>query len=47
MAEITAKDVAALRKRTGAGMMDCKAALAEAGGDLEMAVELLRVKGAT
>jgi elongation factor Ts len=47
MAEITAKDVAALRKRTGAGMMDCKAALAEAGGDQDKAVELLRVKGAT
>ena len=47
MAEITAKDVAALRKRTGAGMMDCKKALAEAGGDQEKAVELLRVKGAT
>jgi elongation factor Ts len=44
MAEITAKDVAALRKRTGAGMMDCKSALAETDGDQEKAVELLRVK---
>ena len=44
MAEFTAKDVAALRKRTGAGMMDCKSALAETDGDQEKAVELLRVK---
>jgi elongation factor Ts len=44
MAEFTAKDVAALRQRTGAGMMDCKNALAETGGDQEKAVELLRVK---
>ena len=44
MAEISAKDVKALRDRTGAGMMDCKNALAEAGGDMEKAVELLRVK---
>jgi elongation factor Ts len=42
---ITAADVKALRDRTGAAMMDCKAALAEAGGDTERAVELLRVKG--
>jgi elongation factor Ts len=42
---ISAKDVAALRARTGAGMMDCKKALDEAGGDMERAVELLRVKG--
>jgi elongation factor Ts len=41
---ITAKDVAALRRRTGAGMMDCKAALQEAGGDMDRAVEILRVK---
>jgi elongation factor Ts len=41
---ISAKDVAALRQRTGAGMMDCKAALQEAGGDMEKAVEILRVK---
>ncbi len=44
MAEISAKDVKTLRDRTGAGMMDCKNALAEAGGDMEKAVELLRVK---
>jgi elongation factor Ts len=43
--EISAKDVKALRDRTGAGMMDCKAALQEAGGDAEKAVEILRVKG--
>ena len=41
---ITAKDVAALRQRTGAGMMDCKAALQEAEGDMDRAVEILRVK---
>jgi elongation factor Ts len=43
--EISAKDVKALRDRTGAGMMDCKAALTQAGGDFEKAVEILRVKG--
>lgn len=42
--EISAQDVKALRERTGAGMMDCKKALTEAGGDLEQAIELLRVK---
>ncbi len=42
--EISARDVKALRDRTGAGMMDCKKALTEAGGDLEQAIELLRVK---
>jgi elongation factor Ts len=42
---ITAKDVAALRARTGAGMMDCKKALEETGGDGEKAVDLLRQKG--
>ncbi len=42
---ISAADVKALRDRTGAAMMDCKAALAEAEGDTERAVELLRVKG--
>jgi elongation factor Ts len=42
---ISAQDVKALRERTGAGMMDCKAALQEAGGDLDKAVEILRVKG--
>jgi elongation factor Ts len=42
---ISAADVKALRDRTGAAMMDCKAALSEADGDVERAVELLRVKG--
>jgi elongation factor Ts len=44
MSTITASDVAALRKQTGAGMMDCKKALEEAGGDIDKAVEVLRVK---
>jgi elongation factor Ts len=44
-ATISAKDVAALRARTGAGMMDCKKALQETGGDMDKAVELLRKKG--
>jgi elongation factor Ts len=43
-AEIGAKDVKALRDRTGAGMMDCKKALTEAGGDVEKAIEILRVQ---
>lgn len=42
---ITAADVKALRDRTGAAMMDCKAALSEADGDADRAVEILRVKG--
>lgn len=42
---ITAKDVSELRARTGAGMMDCKRALEEAGGDMEKAGEILRAKG--
>jgi elongation factor Ts len=42
---ITAKDVAALRARTGAGMGDCKKALEEAGGDQEKAIDVLRTKG--
>jgi elongation factor Ts len=42
--EITAQDVKALRERTGAGMMDCKKALTEAAGDIEQAIEILRVK---
>jgi elongation factor Ts len=45
MAEISARDVKALRDATGAGMMDCKKALSEAGGDLEVAKRLLREKG--
>jgi elongation factor Ts len=42
---VTAQDVKALRERTGAGMMECKAALQEAGGDPDKATELLRVRG--
>ncbi|HET8638938.1 MAG TPA: translation elongation factor Ts [Solirubrobacterales bacterium] len=42
---VTAADVKALRDRTGAAMMDCKAALAESEGDVDRAIELLRVKG--
>jgi elongation factor Ts len=42
--EISAKDVKALRDRTGAGMMDCKKALSEAAGDIEKAIEILRLK---
>ncbi len=42
--EIGAKDVKALRERTGAGMMVCKKALSEAQGDIEKAIEILRVK---
>ena len=45
MAEYSAKDVAALRKATGAGMMDCKNALEDAEGDAERALDLLRAKG--
>ena len=45
MAQITAKDVAALRAKTGLGMMDCKKALVEAEGDVEAAVKILREKG--
>ena len=46
MANFTAADVKRLREQTGAGMMDCKNALQEASGDLEAAVEVLRLKGA-
>jgi elongation factor Ts len=42
--EIAAKDVKALRERTGAGMMDCKKALTEAQGDVDKAIEILRLK---
>ena len=45
MANFSAADVKRLRDQTGAGMMDCKNALAEADGDLEQAVEILRLKG--
>ena len=41
----TAKDVMALRERTGAGMMDCKKALTECDGDAEKAIDYLREKG--
>ena len=43
--KISAADVKALRERTGAAMMDSKSALVEAGGDMDKAVEILRVKG--
>ena len=45
MANIAAKDVAELRKRTGAGMMECKKALEENGGDFDKASEWLRARG--
>ncbi|MDQ8754838.1 translation elongation factor Ts [Sphingosinicella sp. LHD-64] len=45
MAEITAAAVKELRERTGAGMMDCKKALAETNGDMEAAIDWLRTKG--
>jgi elongation factor Ts len=45
MTTITAADVKALRDRTGAAMMDCKSALSEADGDVDRAIEILRVKG--
>ena len=45
MATFTAKDVQTLRQRTGAGMMDCKKALEETGGNIDQAVENLRKRG--
>jgi elongation factor Ts len=45
MTEISAAMVKQLREKTGAGMMDCKTALAEVGGDMEKAIEFLRKKG--
>ena len=45
MATITAKDVAALRAKTGIGMMECKKALVEANGDVEEAIKILRQRG--
>src|SRR5918911_2160837 len=45
MAEITASAVKSLREKTGAGMMECKNALAEAGGNEEQAIEILRKRG--
>jgi elongation factor Ts len=44
VSEISASDVKALRDRTGAGMMDCKKALTESAGDVDKAIELLRLK---
>lgn len=46
MADISAAMVKELRERTGAGMMECKSALAETNGDMEKAIDLLRAKGA-
>jgi elongation factor Ts len=43
---ISAKDVKELRDRTGAGMMECKGALMDSGGDIEKAIDILRAKGA-
>lgn len=45
MAEITASEINKLRQQTGAGMMDCKKALTESGGDFEKAIDYLRKKG--
>lgn len=45
MSEISAKDVKALRDRTGAGILACREALGESGGDLDRAVEMLRARG--
>jgi len=42
---VTTEDIKALRERTGAGMLDCKKALEEAGGDVDAALESLRAKG--
>ena len=43
--EITSAQVKQLRELTGAGMMDCKRALEESGGDVDRAVDILRTKG--
>ena len=45
MTKITASEVNKLRKQTGAGMMDCKKALVEGGGNFDEAVDILRKKG--
>jgi elongation factor Ts len=45
MSDVSAADVKALRQRTGAGVLDIRAALSEAGGDTDKAIEILRVKG--
>jgi elongation factor Ts len=42
MVKVTAQEVNALRKKTGAGMMDCKNALVEAEGDIDAAIDILR-----
>jgi elongation factor Ts len=46
MSDVSAKDVKALRDRTGAGILACREALAESAGDIERAIEILRAKGA-
>ncbi|MBM3687448.1 MAG: elongation factor Ts, partial [Actinobacteria bacterium] len=46
MSTITAADVKKLRDLTGAGMMECKKALEESGGDIDKAIEALRISGA-
>ena len=46
MTQITAQSVRMLRQKTGLGMMDCKKALQETGGDSEKAIEYLRKQGA-
>jgi elongation factor Ts len=46
MGEISAAQVKELRERTGAGMMECKKALQESGGDMERAIDILRARGA-
>ena len=45
MGKISAAEVKKLRNQTGAGMMDCKKALTETGGDFDQAIEVLRKKG--
>jgi elongation factor Ts len=45
MSEITASEIKALRQRTGAGVLACREALTETGGDIERAIELLRARG--
>ena len=45
MANYTTADIKALREKTGAGMLDVKKALDEADGDIEKAIEIIRVKG--
>jgi elongation factor Ts len=45
MSDVSAQDVKALRDRTGAGMLACRDALSESGGDIDKAVELLRTRG--